>query len=194
MILEYPGLNQPANLTPSRAAFIAGYLIHLQADWIWVLDIFQPVFGPHQTWGTFSKRLYLHNVLRAYLDEKVILALPLDVVVILRPTRPHQWLPFVEDAFLIKWRDYLCDQLQQGDRSETVEVFASRHGINPAAFHSMINSEERMERDIFVHLTRQQLNDYRDRLVTQNIEFLQDYLNYITLPGNSIHNNDRSVT
>lgn len=188
ILREYPHINHLAGLHHSQAAFIAGYLCHLQADWFWVLEIFQPVFGPFQNWETFSKRLFLHNVLRAYLDDKVIPALPPEVVIKLKPTQPHKWLPFVEDAFLIEWRDYLCDQLKSGERIQTVDVFASRHGMNPAAFHSMINSEEAMERDVFAHITRQQLRDYRERLLIQNLALLGHYLGSIKLQGNGITN------
>ena len=185
MLLEYPGLNRPGDLSPASAAFIAGYLCHLQADWIWILDIFQPGFGPDQTWETFTKRLYLHNVLRAYLDVKVLEDLPSDVATQLRLTQPDQWLPFVQDKLLIKWRDFLCDQLQPGESIKTVEVFASRQGVDPEEFHSLLRSEERMEVNIFKHVTRQQLDIYRERLIAQNVDLLDDYLNNGTLSGTS---------
>jgi hypothetical protein len=198
LLIEYPLENQPAKIQPSKAAFIAGYLCHLQADWFWVKDIFEPVFGPHQAWETFSRRLYLHNVLRSYLDEKVIASLPPVVVAALRKANPFQWLPFVQDKFLIKWRDYLSDQLQSGESIRTVEVFASRHGIDPAAFHTMISSEERMEANVFVHISRQQLDDYRVDLITQNIDLLEDYLGEFKCSherlSTSTHNDDRSET
>jgi hypothetical protein len=196
MLLEYPGFNQPADLSPANAVFIAGYLCHLQADWIWVLDIFQPIFGPDQTWETFTKRLYLHNVLRAYLDVKVLEVLPSDVLTQLRLTHPAQWLPFVQDKLLVQWRDFLCDQLQPGESIKTVDVFASRQGVDPGEFHSLLRSEEQMELNIFKHLTRLQLDTYRERLVTQNVDLLEDYLNDGTLSGtssSSTHYYDRSA-
>jgi hypothetical protein len=183
MLLEYPELNQPAKLSPDNAAFIAGYLCHLQADWIWVLDIFQPIFGPDQIWETFTKRLYLHNVLRAYLDIKVIEVLPSDVPTQLRVAHPDQWLPFIQDKLLIKWRDFLCDQLQPGESIKTVDVFASRQGIDPEEFHSLLRSETQMEVNIFKHLTRQQLQIYRERLVAQSVGLLEDYQNNSILSG-----------
>jgi hypothetical protein len=185
MLLEYPELIQPADLSPAGAAFIAGYLCHLQADWIWVLDIFQPIFGPDQIWETFTKRLYLHNVLRAYLDVKVLEVLPSEVPIQLRLTHPAQWLPFVQDKLLVKWRDFLCDQLQPGESIKTVEVFASRQDVDPGEFHSLLQSEEQMEVNIFKHLTRLQLDTYRERLVAQNVDLLEDYLNDGTLSGTS---------
>jgi hypothetical protein len=80
MLLEHPELMYVEHFPGSRSAFLAGYLCHLQADWIWVLTLFLPTFGPEQTWETFPRRLYLHNVLRAYLDEQVIPTLTADVV------------------------------------------------------------------------------------------------------------------
>lgn len=185
MLRENPGLNRPADLSPANAAFIAGYLCHLQADWIWVLDIFQPGFGPDQTWETFTKRLYLHNVLRSYLDVKVLENLPSDVAAQLRLTQPDQWLPFVQDKLLINWRDFLWTQLQPGESTKTVEVFASRQGVDPEEFHSLLRSEEQMEVNIFKHITPQQLDIYRMRLIDQNVDLLEDYLNSGTLSGTS---------
>jgi hypothetical protein len=69
---ENPGLTHPCKLSPDRAAFLAGYLCHLQADWSWAVEIFEPVFGMHASWSTFHDRLYLHNVLRSYMDLKVM--------------------------------------------------------------------------------------------------------------------------
>jgi hypothetical protein len=196
LFIEHPPESQPGKFQLSRAAFIAGYLCHLQADWLWVQDIFEPVFGPHQSWETFSKRLYLHNVLRSYLDEQVIASLPTSVVAALRRTSPQRWLPFLQDEFLVEWRDYLADQLQSGEGVRTIEVFAARHGIDPAAFQTMISSEERMESNVFAHISRQQLDDYRTDLLNQNIELLTDYLGDFSRPSkrlsNSMNNYDRS--
>lgn len=183
---EYSREIQPLSSEPSKAAFIAGYLCHLQADWIWVKDIFEPVFGPYQAWETFSQRLYLHNVLRSYLDEKVIASLPPEVISALQNVIPRQWLSFVQDESLIQWRDYLSAQLQSGEHIRTIEVFASRHGIDPAAFHRMLNSEERMESNVFVHISRQQLNDYRMNLISQNIELIENYLSDLTSSANRL--------
>ena len=197
----YPSLNHSVERYPTKAAFIAGYLCHLQADWLWVLDIFQPVFGPHQSWGTFSKRLYFHNVLRAYIDRDVVQTLSLEFINSLLPTQPFEWLPFVQDIHLNEWRDYLVYQLQPGNKVKTVEVFAARHGIDSEEFNTLIQSEARMEEYVFNRIPRQHLDAYRRQLVDQNVKLLQDYFNRTLTPGSrpgnrsSIynHNLDRSA-
>ena len=175
LLRTHPSLAQPARIPGAQAAFIAGYLCHLQADWLWIVDIFAPVFGPDCRWETFSQRLYLHNVLRAYLDQQVTTALAADTADCLKGIRPDHWLPFVQDVHLSTWRDYLAGQLEPGAAAETVEVFASRQGLSPREFYQLIESEERMEQEVFVHLPRSQLETYHQRLIESNLELLQAY-------------------
>lgn len=172
----YPFLAQPARLPTPQAAFLAGYLCHLQADWLWVVEIYSPVFGPTVAWQTFSHRLYLHNVLRAYLDLQILAHLPANIGMGLERAYPQRWLPFVEDRYLCQWRDSLGRQLRPGSAVQTVEVFAARQGISPDTFYSLLGSEERLEREIFTHLPRQTLQAYRQRLFAENVRLLDGYL------------------
>ena len=178
----YPNLAFAANLPPTQAAFLAGYLCHLQSDWIWIVDIFFPVFGPERKWGTFPQRLYLHNVLRAYLDLKVLPTLPAKTAKLLRQARPKQWLPFTNDAHLREWRDYITQQLEPGAAARTVEVFAARQGISPQDFYNMLVSEDRMDKEIFKRLPRRSLRAYRQVLLEANMELLHTYLSSDALP------------
>jgi hypothetical protein len=175
MLASFPSLIRPANLPPTQAAFLAGYLCHLQADWLWVVEIFAPIFGPGNVWKSFEQRLYLHNVLRAYLDTKILDNLPSGLGTDLRLASPAGWLPFVEDPYLCQWRDFLAQQLQPGALVRTVEVFAARQGIPAEAYYRLINSEERLDQEIFVRLPRTVLIDYRQRLLEKNIRLLQTY-------------------
>ncbi|HSO27362.1 MAG TPA: zinc dependent phospholipase C family protein, partial [Anaerolineales bacterium] len=76
MLRLFPELEAQALGKPARTAFIAGYLCHLQADWLWILELFAPIFGPDQTWAAKNQPYFYHNVLRAYLDEQIISTLP----------------------------------------------------------------------------------------------------------------------
>ncbi len=175
-LLDYPSLASYQELPPVRAAFMTGYLCHLQADWLWVKEIFAPIFGLYTRWGTFPQRLYLHNVLRAYLDREIIPALGNGTNAHLQATRPDQWLPFVEDVFLWQWRDFLSAQLHPGAQTLTVEVFARRQGVAPQEFQGLLDSEERMEKEIFHHIARSNLEFYRQKLVEANLELIRSYL------------------
>jgi hypothetical protein len=151
-------------------------LCHLQADWLWVKDIFAPVFGPQCTWGNFSERLYLHNVLRAYLDVRILPKLGSGMDACLRQVDPRGWLPFVKDHHLRQWRDLLSPQLQPGALSQTVEVFSSRQGISAPEFHALLASEERMQLEIFKHIPLLQIQSYQQRVLEENSHLISNYL------------------
>jgi hypothetical protein len=175
-LLAYPSLAQPRRLPAEQAAFICGYLCHLQADWYWAKDIFVPVFGLHSAWGTFTQRLYLHNVLRAYLDRQIVPTLTNGLVFALTEVTPGGWLPFVDDAHLLRWRDLLATQLRPGASVQTVDVFAARQGVSPQEFYRLLDSEEDMEREVFSHIPRYHLERYRCRLVEENLHLIEAYL------------------
>jgi hypothetical protein len=176
ILAAHPQLAETLRLNESQAAFLAGYLCHLQADWMWVLDIFLPIFGPWNSWRTLKQRLYLHNVLRAYLDRQILDGLQSQVDGDLDAAHPMHWLPFVEDLYLLKWRNLLARQLHPGAAAQTVEVFAARQGIDPYAFYRLLESEDRLDREIFSKLPRQELDRYRQRLIDENVRLLNQYL------------------
>jgi hypothetical protein len=167
-----PHLADPGRLPAAQAAFIAGYLCHLQADIHWIREIFIPVFGRRSQWETFPRRLYLHNVLRAYLDRKI---LPEIDGTVISSVLPDGWLPFVQDVYLVSWRDFLTSQLLPGARIQTVEVFAARQGISPEAYYALLDSEELLDEQIFTHLPRQALETYRREIVEKNLLLLRQY-------------------
>ena len=176
LLLKHSSLRKAAWLPPAQAAFVTGYLCHLQADWLWVKEIFVPIFGLHSPWETFPKRLYLHNVLRAYLDRQILPGLANGVCTRLSEAAPSGWLPFVADEHLRQWRDLLVSQLRPEAPVQTVEVFAARQGIPPGEFYRLLDSEEGMEREVFSHITRPALDFYRKRLVEENLHLIKRYL------------------
>ncbi len=175
MLEVYPQLWSRHQVTETQTAFIAGYLCHLLADWRWMSNIFVPVFGLHAMWSVFPQRLYLHDVLRAYLDQQLIPELTNGVSERIGKVIPDGWLPFVNDQFLFAWRDYLAEQLQPGAKVYTVEVFAERQGISPEKYRTLLGSEERMENEIFTRLSRQELEGYRQQIEAESINLVTAY-------------------
>jgi hypothetical protein len=172
MLAVYPQFRNLFALPADQAAFLVGYLCHLQADWLWVRQIFDPIFGSRAAWAEVPHRLYIHNVLRSYLDQKVIPRLAQDMGACLALARPQGWLPFVEDHFLSQWRDELHPQLQGQTLPHTVEVFAARQGIPVEAYYELLNSEERMQREVFIHLSSVQLKTYRSHLLAESVQLV----------------------
>lgn len=170
MFRQYPILS--AWLPGDQAAFIAGYVCHLLADWRWVQEIFAPAFGPGVGWENFRRRLYLHNVLRAYLDHQLVSQIDSQTASTLEHVVPDGWLPFVQDRYLCQWRDLLSPQLLPGAAIATVEVFAARQQVDPESYYRLLHSEHRMEDEVFSHLPRQHLASYRERLLDESAVIL----------------------
>jgi len=176
MLKANPSLADPAEMSSQRAAFLAGYCCHLQADEHWLFNLFIPVFGPDAQWADFRQRLYLHNVLRAYLDHQVLSNLSPQAGPTLQAAQPEDWLPFAAQAHLIEWRDYLAAQLQPGAAIQTIEVFAERQGLPAESFRELLGSKDKMKREIFAHISKQKLSSFRAQVVEKNIALLTKYL------------------
>ncbi len=190
LLVEHPHLVAAKKNSPDRASFIAGYLCHLQADWIWIRQIFAPVFGPGCAWGTFYDRLYYHNVLRAYLDQRIMPSLGTGMDACLRQVSSDSWLPFVKSRYLVDWREFLCKQLQPGAPTKTVEVFSFRQGISAPEYYALLASEERMQDEVFNHLPLERVQLYRLRVVEENARLLSTFLALALHPSSSGRSRD----
>ncbi|HBX69018.1 MAG TPA: hypothetical protein DEH25_06465 [Chloroflexi bacterium] len=180
MLSDQPAL-KPAGLRDGeQGVFISGYLCHLQADWFWVEQIFEPYFGPHAGWKNFRERLYLHNVLRAYLDFEILENLNGQVRSGLGQVDPKDWLPFVDLKHLKAWQAFLTEQLKPGAAIQTVEVFAARQGIAAEAYYRLLNTENELQQQIFDFFPEQNLHDFWENLITNNIALLNDLLTSAT--------------
>lgn len=177
LLARYPRLASVEHLSAEQAVFWAGYLCHLQADWLWIRELYLPVFGPQADWGVFEERLFLHNVLRAHLDQQFLGQLGNGLSARLRAAAPRIGVPFVPAGALIQWRDFLVEQLQPGGAVQTVEVFAARAGVPAHEFYALLEEEALLERRIFNRLPRERLDRYRQRLVHDNCNLVVTYLN-----------------
>ena len=176
MFEAHTHLSKPGRLPATQAAFLAGYIVHLLLDVMWVRDIFQPIFGPDAAWSTFRDRLFLHNVLRVWCDHRDQASLPGDAGASLSAVHPERWLPFTPDDHLCRWRDELVGQFAPGAAVRTIEVFAVRGKTEPAAFRRVLESEERMNELVFRRLPSAMIDDFYARGLSESCALLDDYL------------------
>lgn len=154
MLQTWPSLADPAQLPPAQAAFVAGYLAHLWFDEFWHMSIVYPYYVEKDDWGTHRARFDVYNVLLGYLDVEDKAVLDASVGPALQTAEPAGWLPFVSDADLVAWRDFLAEQLRPGENSRTVAIMARRAHMDPVDFAALISDEERMEREVFIRTPR----------------------------------------
>jgi hypothetical protein len=170
----YPSLARSDALSRSQAAFVAGYMAHLVVDEVWLDDVFERYFL--QDWGPLRERLFLHNVLRTWVDDRDQAKLNGNVAQVLRKTEPHDWLPFVDDQHLRMWRDWLVVQLTSGQRMQTAEVFARRMGIRAEEVEAVARSPQQMEERVFRYFPRSALAAFRETAYESSITLLDSYI------------------
>lgn len=176
MFAAYPGLSRAAELPAARAAFLAGYICHLLLDLMWIQSVYLPAFGPAANWGNFRERLFLHNVLRAHLDQRDRPRLPEQICRALGAAAPNNWLPFESDGALARWRDVLTEQLAPGGSARTAEIFAARARLDVHAFEAVLNSPQELERRVFSHIPLRRLDEFRAEALVASRRLLGEYL------------------
>jgi hypothetical protein len=96
--------------------------------------------------------------------------------VVLKQAQPDGWLPFLADGDIIRWRDFVAEQLVEGALSQTVEVFAARMGLPRTDFESLLQSATEMETRIFNRYSLDALAHYRALGLARCLEVSVSYL------------------
>ncbi len=174
MLTVYPSLAQPAALPAPQAAFMAGYLAHLLFDELWLREIYIPVFTS-QNWGDRHKRTLLHNALRAWLDRRAWPHLRAGLGHILSEAGPKDWLAFITDDDLCRWRDLLSAQLASDGAIRTAEFFASYSRVSRADFLALLEPEA-MQARVFTRISLAALDEFHARAVVRCRELIVHYL------------------
>ena len=176
LLVRHPQLARPKELSPALASFMAGYLSHLLIDEMWIEDIFRPYFGRQLDYGSFQRRLVLHNVLRAHLDERDRPRLDEATLACLRAVPIAYSLPFASDEDLRTWRDLICQQLAPGASVRTVEIFAQRLGVPPSTVESLLSSPEVLRNEVLGRLPPGKLAEFRRQAVDRGCQLVEKYL------------------
>ena len=127
-------------------------------------------------WGPLRERLFLHNVLRVWMDRRDQQQLNGSVAVALREAEPRDWLPFVGDEHLRAWRDWLVEQLSPGQCMQTAEVFARRMGVSAVEMEAVSRSPQQMQERVFCHVPRAALQSFHDIGYERSVVLVNWYL------------------
>lgn len=171
MLSRWPQLTPPHDV--DHSAFLAGYVAHLAADEYWSLNMLKPHFA-HGQWGDDLRwRFYVLHYMLIFMDERDEARLPDTYPDLIHASQPRDWLPFMGDAVLCDWRDYIADQIT-GD-SETLEIFGSRIGTEPAEMRQILDDDARMNQMLWDHVSRDTLHTLETDMIDFAVEQLIAY-------------------
>jgi hypothetical protein len=156
MLDQHPALRPPHS--PAQRAFLAGYTAHLSIDEWWSLHMLGPHFALGE-WGTRATRFFYLHILLIVMDERDLTRLESWQHPVLLTASPVDWTPFLSDAILSEWRDFIGEQIRPGGESQTLAVFGGRINRSPAELRAILDSPATLEADLWPHITRSLLEE-----------------------------------
>lgn len=177
MLAEHPGLRDVKALSADKAAFIAGYSIHLRLDLRWFHEVLTPYFLMSEGWVDRRQRFVIHNALLTYLDMLAVESLPENAADILGTAVPDYDLPFAKDSALMLWRDMLVEQLEPGAMLRTVEIYSERLNMSPEEFAANLENPGWMADNVFGKVPVEMVEALLLSAVDESIEIITNYLN-----------------
>lgn len=176
MLAQHPDLLNVHTTGAEKAAFIAGYSIHLKLDLRWYHEVLVPYFLLSEGWTDRRQRFVIHNTLLTYLDMLAVETLPENAAEILASAAPHYHLPFAADLSLIAWRDMLVEQLQPGAMLQTVEIYSERLLMSPQEFAANLEDPAWMSAHVFGKIPVDKVQSMLVDAVDESIEIITNYL------------------
>jgi len=150
MMQTYPSLEQVGSA--ARRVFLAGYVAHLSMDEWWSLHMLGPHFVARE-WAPRPTRFITLHILLIYMDDRDLKRLPPWQYDSLCAAQPDGWLPFMSDAILRGWRDFIAEQIAPGGESLTLQVLGGRVNIPPHELRAILDHPGRMDADLWAHIT-----------------------------------------
>lgn len=176
MLAKFPELSDADALPPDQALFVAAYGAHLLLDLCWFREILVPYFVEVPNMGDFQQRRLVHHTLLTYLDKIALESLPETAASMLSAAQPRQWLPFAEDAQLVRWRDMVATQLEPGAAIRTVEIFAARTEMSPQEFIANLEDTAWMDTYLFNQVPVADIKAKLAAAVPRSIALITNYL------------------
>lgn len=179
----HPELASPEGLNPSTAAFLAGYISHLEMDEAWIIDVYRPCFGKDSALKDHVLANVLDRILQFELDrrgreerapvqeiQRDLLASSVDVVI-----------GFIDQDALRRWRDISAEVVAHAPDWDRFGVIASRHlrayGVESEAdlAHFLRNIPDLLDQAIR-QVTPQRIEQFQERSRQRALAALREYL------------------
>lgn len=173
MMAQHPSLWETR--PPDSRAFLAGYIAHLSIDEVWWLDLTRPYFGERE-WASRDRRFLMLNILLIGMDERDEIPAR-NSASVLANANPHNWLPFMQDAALIAWRNVIARQLEPNGASETLAVIAPRVNRTVEQLRAMVDDTESLEHDLFAHIPHALVAEVEEKMYLHAREQMIIYWN-----------------
>lgn len=178
----HPELGDHRKLSPATQAFILGYISHLTADEVWIINIFRPYFDNHH--------LITDNQVEAHIWDRALqldmdrnARQQLDVLVplgdVMATSEQGVDLAFLGRDMLLEWREWVCrflsweftwDRLKRALNRMYRDDIATQQQVD-RFLAAMPGSLER----IYQTIPKEKLVTYQKQVVAGTLAQVQEY-------------------
>ncbi len=179
----HPKLASSSELGSETAAFVCGYVSHLEMDEAWIEEIYRPCFGERsplrgELLGGLLDRVLQFELDRASREDTAALA---AIRRELLATAVEQIDSFIDNETLVRWRDLNADLLCQQPDWDRFRTNVSRHlksfGVESEAdiAHLVDNIPDLLDQSIR-QVTLERLDAFQERSRQRATKAIREYL------------------
>ena len=177
----HPELSSASAQPAPMVAFIAGYLTHLMADEVWIVDMYRPFFGNRQVFEDGALGDVMDRALQIELDRQswsAAEATRRDI----ESSIDGLDVGFIPPETLRDWQQWVLGVFDRGFSWERLKFMANRisrgdetHPAHDLASEFLDSVPSGLDR-LYETVPRGRLMDYQDRTVDELVRTVGDYL------------------
>ena len=186
MFKDHPELSKQAQVSPATRAFLSGYISHLVADNLWILEIYQPYFGGASPTEEQVRANVWDRALQLELDWQARQSLDgmAEVRTFLQGSEAGVQVGFIDNPTLTQWREWLNDFAQWEFTWDRLKFATRRMYRNTERYeHAMQVAEEFLQRmpdsleEVYSSVPRKNVASFAERATQRSLELIKRYLN-----------------
>jgi hypothetical protein len=162
-------------------AFVAGYITHLIADEVWIVEMFRPYFGSAGVFGDEVVGMVMDRVAQLELDRRAWPAMERSLPKVGDGVEDVE-LGFIPSETLVEWRDWVVPFLAGGFSWDRLRFMARRvaggngdhpaHGVTDEFLRSVPEGKDRL----YEIVPEDRLAAFVQRAVDIQSQTVSDYL------------------
>ena len=177
----HPGLSSDAVGDGATQAFVAGYVSHIVADELWIVDMFRPYFGNRQVFEDKVVGLVMDRVFQLELDRQARDAVNATLAELQAATDSID-VGFISSETLGEWRDWVVPFLGREFSWDRLRFMARRiagrddgHPAHAVASDFLEAIPANLDR-LYGSVPYSQLESFKQNSVRVLARFVGDYL------------------
>ncbi|MSQ40323.1 MAG: hypothetical protein EXR55_01390 [Dehalococcoidia bacterium] len=181
MLQSHPRLARSKDLSKATQAFIAGYITHLVADQVWIIDIYRPYFGNPQVYEDRAEGNVMDRALQLDIDRQDRHVWPKAAPLLEGVERAIE-VEFITPEVLKEWRQWVQGYADREFTWERLHGLALRRQdpnddaqARAMADRFLASVPEGLEQ-IYQRVSREKVAHFRKRAIAEFTRIIKEYL------------------